>query len=97
MQRAQERIDALLAGNLVSSMEYTTPAFRQRSTVNQYAGRFAGAANWTGAVVEQVTCEEDRCNVDVQVTYQIPRPRITNTRVLEEVWIRIDGQWYIYL
>ena len=96
-QRAQERIDFLLAGDLTKSMEYTTPAYRQASTRGRYGARFAGAANWTSAAVESVVCEAERCEVSVLISYQLPRPRIMNTRSLEEVWIKVDGQWYIYL
>jgi len=96
-QRAQERIDFLLAGDLTKSMEYTTPAYRQASTRGRYGSRFAGAANWTSAEVESVACEAERCDVSVLISYQLPRPRIMNTRSLEEVWIKVDGRWYIYL
>jgi len=96
-QRAQERIDFLLAGDLTTSMGYTTPAYRQASTRGRYGARFAGAANWTSAEVESVACEAERCEVSVQISYQLPRPRIINTRSLDEVWIKVDGQWYIYL
>lgn len=96
-QRAQERIDFLRAGDLTKSMEYTTPAYRQASSRGRYGARFGGAANWTSADVASVSCEAERCDVSIQVSYQLPRPRITNTRALDEVWIRVDGQWYIYL
>jgi len=96
-QRAQARIDFLLVGDWTKSMEYTTPAYRQVSTRGRYGARYAGAANWTSAEVGSVSCEEERCDVSIQISYQLPRPRITNERSLDEVWIKVDGQWYIYL
>src|SRR5690606_11992134 len=85
-KRARERIDFLLAGDLTKAMEYTTPAYRQASTRGRYGARFAGAASWTSAEVESVACEAERCDVSVLISYQLPRPRITNSRSLEEVW-----------
>lgn len=95
-RRAQERMDALLAQDIDKALSYTTPAFRERTTSGRYAGRYAGVVNWQEAKVDRVDCEAERCNVRVLVTYQLPRPRITNTRPLDEVWIKVDGKWYIY-
>ncbi|MCK9247023.1 MAG: hypothetical protein M0P11_08760 [Anaerolineaceae bacterium] len=95
-QRAQQRLDALLAWDLDKVMEYTTPVYRSRVSKNQYGSRYLGVANWTEANVDSVSCSEDRCDVKVQVTYEMVRPRMTNTRPLDETWIKVDGQWYIY-
>jgi hypothetical protein len=94
--RAQQRLDALLAWDLDKVMLYTTPTYRSRVTTNQYGSRYLGVGNWKEAVVGGVECEEDRCAVQVLVTYEMRRPRITNTRPLDETWIKVGGQWYIY-
>lgn len=95
-RRAQERLDAMMAGDFERALEYTTPAFRSGTTSNQYRNRYAGVGNWTNASVERVACEEERCNVTISVTYQMVRPNIENTRPLDEVWITVGGDWYIY-
>jgi len=95
-QRAQQRLDALMAHDINKAMTYTTPAYRDRTTPERYAGLYAGVVNWQEAQVHQVDCEEERCNVKVLVTYELPRPRINNTRPFDEVWIKVDGRWYIY-
>src|SRR5690606_3077048 len=82
-QRAQARIDALRAGNAAESMEYTTPGYRQASSLGQYRANYAGIGNWAEATVDTVACEVDRCDVRNRVSYQLPRPRITNTRLLD--------------
>lgn len=95
-QRAQQRIDALRAQDIDAAMAFTTPAYRQRTHKAQYASRYAGVINWTEAQVSKVNCEEDRCDVTVQVTYQMNRPKMINTRPLDETWIKVDGSWYIH-
>lgn len=99
-QRAQQRIDALMAGEVAESLEYTSPSYRQTSTQSQYAADYAGVANWTEAIVEKVTCEAERCDVRMAVSYRMNAPRahtIVSSRPVDEVWIRVDGQWYLYL
>lgn len=94
--RAQERIEALMTRDLERALEYTTPSFRRSITPRAYGGRYAGAANFTGATVQRVECEEETCNVRILISYQLARPRIENTRPFDEVWVLVDGQWYIY-
>lgn len=96
-RRAQERLDALMGGDLDKAMEYTTPAYRQANTRGQYGALYAGVGNWTEARVREVACEGERCDVKILVSYEMSRPRITNTRPLDEVWIQVNGQWSIYL
>lgn len=95
-QRAQERLDALLEWDLDKVIQYTTPAYRKDLNKNHYASRYLGVGNWTEARVESVSCEESACDVKVLVTYELKRPKITNTRPLQERWIEVDKQWYIY-
>jgi len=95
-QRAQQRLDALMARDIDKVMTYTTPSYRARANPVRYASRYAGVINWTEARVGSVDCEEDRCSVKVMVTYQMNRPKMINTRPLDEIWIKVDGAWYIY-
>jgi len=94
--RAQERVDALMSGNPELALEYTTPSFRRSITPRSYGARYAGAANWTGASVQSVNCEGETCNVKMVISYQLARPRIENSRFMDQVWVQVDGQWYIY-
>tara|TARA_R110000787_G_scaffold216991_2_gene325917 strand:- start:315 stop:755 length:441 start_codon:yes stop_codon:yes gene_type:complete len=96
-QRAQARLDLLLAGNLEKSMNYTTPAYRTGLGITSYTRRHAGTSSWNKAEVSSVTCESDRCEVAIEVTYQTFGAGFENTRSREERWIKVDGSWYVYL
>ena len=96
-QRAQARLDLLLAGNFEKSMNYTTPAYRTGRGITSYTRRHAGTSSWNKAEVSSVTCESDRCEVAIEVTYQTFGSGFENTRSREERWIRVDGSWYVYL
>ena len=96
-ERAQARLDELVInGSVAGALAYTTPQYQKMTTPERYHTRVQGAGMWTEAVVEQVGCEEDICNVKVIVTYQVPRTKTYNTTRLDERWIRIDNQWWLY-
>jgi hypothetical protein len=94
--RSQERWDALLRGDAETAYGYTTPGYRELNSVNQYRARFAAGIGWVAARAESATCEEDRCEVKVGLTYRLPKSTAEHTRVFDEVWIRLDDTWWIY-
>ncbi|MBK1672614.1 hypothetical protein CKO35_04735 [Ectothiorhodospira shaposhnikovii] len=97
-QRAQERRDALLAGDLEKAYSYLTPGYRANNSLPRYRARFGGAVSWKDASVRSVTCqEEDACTVTVMLTYRVAMPRMDayeNQRPMEERWVRVDGDWW---
>lgn len=95
-QRAQERLDALMARDMEKAFSFLSPAYRKTTTWQRFSGKYAGAANWREATIKSVECEVDRCDVDVSVRYQMMRPKVENTRTQKEVWIEVGGEWYFY-
>ena len=97
-ERAQARVDALLAGDLPAAWSYTTPGYRQRVTnPMHYSSTVGGSGNWISAEVGSVTCSSDEaCTVRMMITYPLIRGGLENTRPLEERWIKTEGQWWIF-
>ncbi len=95
-QRAQAHLDALLEWDLDKAMTFTSPAYRERTTRNEYGAKYAGVGNWSAARVKEVACEEERCDVTILATYDMRRLKIKNTRPLDQVWIKVGKEWYIY-
>jgi len=95
-KRAQARLDALLERDFEAAYGYVSPALREVSSLTDYAYRYAGASNWKRAEVQEVSCAVERCDVSFEVDYQMFRPKVKNTRSLDEVWIGVDGDWYLY-
>lgn len=98
-ERSQERLDALMKkdlGSLTIALEYTTPSFRQHTKPGEYNSRVAGRGFWNAAKVNSVSCEENVCDVVVDITYTSPQLGVPITRPLDEKWINIDGGWWIY-
>lgn len=97
-ERAQARWDALLAGNTELAYEFTNPGFRSAISPEGYHHRVASGTRWIAARVERVECEQRRCEVSVDVTYQLTEPDLglDFEETFEEIWIFVDDQWWIY-
>ncbi|GIX34526.1 MAG: hypothetical protein KatS3mg126_0305 [Lysobacteraceae bacterium] len=99
--RAQERWDALLAGDFVKAWGYLSPGARSRGSAEAYAAQMkARPVRWKSAEVLGVECPEpELCKVTVKVGFTAPAnmPRVgklaASSAVIEK-WIRLDGQWY---
>lgn len=95
-QRAQERLDALMARDMEKAFSFLSPAYRKTTTWQRFSGRYAGVTNWREATIKSVECEVDRCDVNISIRYQMIRPKVENTRTQKEVWIEVGGEWYFY-
>lgn len=94
--RAQQRVDFLMAGEHERSYEFTTPGYRSTENPGQYGTRWAGTGMWLGASVHSVDCigeAPEVCKVVLDVSYRAMQFGTQNTKLSEE-WVRIGGEWY---
>lgn len=95
-ERAQARLDRLMAHDVEGAYQFTTPGYRETTSADIFALRVAGVPNWTAAKVDTVACEAEVCHVRTQVSYMIQSMQMENTRPLDEKWLKLDGEWYLY-
>lgn len=96
-ERAQTRWNALVAGQIDKAYTYTAPSFRAITPYDSYRSSFGSGASWLGAEVLDVRCEPERCEVDVRLRIQLPARSVGPvTTDAKEVWIRENGQWWLY-
>lgn len=98
-ERSQERLDALMEKStegLEAALKYTTPSYQKHMTAGRYNVLVAGRGFWNEAKVKSVTCEEDVCDVITLVTYTSPQMGFPVERPLDEKWIKIENNWWIY-
>jgi hypothetical protein len=95
-ERAQERLDLLMAKDVEAAYQYTTPGYRATTSAQVFALRVGGVPSWTEAKVDTVTCEEEICQVKTLISYEIKRLKMQNTRPMDEKWLKSDGEWYLY-
>ena len=96
-QRAQQRWDALLAGDFAKAWTYTPASYRARVKQDDYRDQFGRGGRWTAATVKSVECAAERCTANVSLTARLLIPGLQNqltTGVVPEVWVREDGQWW---
>ncbi|MDO3385238.1 hypothetical protein QWI17_05225 [Gilvimarinus sp. SDUM040013] len=93
---AQERLDALLAKDLEKAYEFTSPAYRSSVSLARYKPHVAGAAGWKSGKIDSVSCEEQLCDVRYIVTYRTAFIKTDLTTQINERWINIDGNWWLY-
>ena len=97
--RAQERVDALMIRDFETAYALTTPGYRSTETIARYSSRWGGSGMWSKALVQEVECNRpegaDRCEVLLTVTYRhLPLDEMTTD--LQEEWIYVAGDWYLY-
>lgn len=95
--RAQAWADALMARNIEAAYGFTTPAYREYSSTKRYNSMVRGSLRWSAAAVESVQCDEEVCTVRVVVDYEVKRYGIKNRRPIEYKWLKIEGQWWLYV
>ena len=99
-ERAQARWDHVLDQDYARALAYYTPAFRSAIEPDDFRRDMSRRqVRWTNAEVQAADCAEQRCSVAVRVFYQPTQgPQefrdMELSRVREETWIRLDGQWW---
>ena len=98
-QRASERAEAFVKGDLERSYSLTTPSYRKLKDLDGYKRGFGAGAKWEKAEVKGVTCEPQRCKVAIAVGVKpLIRGRFGDTITVqfEETWLLEDGNWWLY-
>lgn len=99
-QRSQERLDLLWYGKMEEAYLYASPGYREIRSWQQYAADWAGSQMWKEAQVHRVNCgdadQPDSCQVTVRVVFLAPRQDDPVTTFLDERWLWIDDEWYLY-
>jgi hypothetical protein len=94
-ERAQQRWDAIVAGDLEKAYGFLSPASRQVNSLAVYSTTVK-VGFWKKVEVESVACPEaDVCEAALHVQY-VHRGSVVETPS-RETWTRIDGQWWYVL
>jgi hypothetical protein len=100
--RAGQAWKALVAVDLEKSYGFLPPSYRALTSLDRYKRGFGGAVKWLGAEVASVKCEtEDKCVAHMKVEVQpvvggFRRQTVPLTNYFDEIWIREDGQWWLF-
>lgn len=92
--RANERWQALIAGDVAKAYSFLSPGTRATLPLERYKGSLKTGA-WKEAKVRSVNCEETVCAVAVDVRYDHRRMRDVETVVRETWLIEESNAWYV--
>lgn len=102
--RAQARMEALIAQDFDRAFDFTSPAYREALGLADYRRRYAGTSAWRRAEVESVSCGDSACDVTIRLHYELarldgrgPAPGSMNVRTMSEQWINVGDNWYFYI
>ena len=98
--RATDRMDLILAGELLEAYEYLSPGYRSSVSRESYlADMVTRQVNWSGAEMLGSECVENHCAVKFKIDYTVPSP-VPGVRNFDffdnfdEDWILSQGQWW---
>ena len=98
-QRATQRVDAYLKGDIAGSYALLTPSYRKLRNLETYSRSFGSGARWQAAEVSSVACVEQRCTVGLKVRVKPLIPGMFNDTItvqFEETWLLEDGNWWLH-
>lgn len=98
-QRSNAFWDARMKNNVAEAYKFTPPSYRQIKDVESFRVDYAGIPMVDRREVVSVACEEAQDRCVLKQKFEVTPPMLRGTKVpvyADEVWIREDGQWWIY-
>ena len=100
VERAQERRDLLLAGELEDAYTFFSPGYRSTHSLIDFAVQErTRRIQYLSAKYLSHECEESRCLVTFELGYRVaaPVPGVSyfdGTSKVEETWVKTNGEWW---
>ena len=100
IKRAQDRWDALLAGDYETAYGYYSPGYRSTTSMIDLAIKIRSQrVQWVSAEYKDHSCEESVCTVNFLVGFKIVKPvrgmkTWENSAMVDEQWVKTEGQWW---
>jgi hypothetical protein len=101
-ERAQDRWEALLAGDYETAYAFYSPGYRSTKSVVDFAiGVRSRRVRWTSAEYMEHSCLENSCTVLFNVGFTVNRPvpgmkKFEGSNTVEEKWVKTEGQWWYF-
>jgi hypothetical protein len=96
-QRSDEFWVARLTHQAEKAYQYTPPSYRQIKDLERFRFEFSGLPVTGARTLESVSCNEARCVAKHKLVTSSPlSPNLAVPVYLEEIWIKEDGQWWIF-
>ncbi len=99
-ERAQDRWDALLAGDFETAYAFYSPGYRSTMSVIDLAFKIRSRrVQWVSAEYQDHSCDERVCSVDFRVSFKVMKPVKgmqvwESSSLVDEKWVKTEGQWW---
>jgi hypothetical protein len=99
-ERAQDRWDALLAGDYETAYSYFSPGYRSSVSVVDFEIMVrTRRVRWVSAEYMDHSCEESACTVKFKIGFKVARPVLGMPEwkgydTVDEKWVKTKGQWW---
>ncbi len=100
VERAKERRELLLAGEIEEAYEFFSPGYRSTHSLVDFAvEERTRKVGYTGAKYLSHECQESRCIVSFELAYRVvaPVPGVSyfeGKSKVEDTWIKNRGEWW---
>lgn len=100
VKHAQDRWEAILAGDYETAYTFYSPGYRSTMSVVDFTVEYRlRRVIYTSAEYQEHRCLEATCTVvfDVGFTVNKPAPGLNKwdgSQVLEEMWVKTNGRWW---
>jgi hypothetical protein len=92
-ERARQRWDLIMKGQLDKAYELMSPASRSTVSFDTFRKRNAVGRWWRKIDLDKVDCRQDTCQVTMALEYDLFEIKGLKTSV-EETWIKDAGTWW---
>lgn len=97
-QRSNDFWKARMAGEVAKAYAFTSPGYRAVNDQEKYRLDHGVIPALKGGEIASVTCEQERCEVRKDFTTSTPMMRGARIPIsIGEVWIKEDGQWWLFV
>ena len=100
VERAQDRWEALLAGDFETAYAFYSPGYRSTTSMVDLAFEIRSRrVRWTTAEYREHSCLKASCTVKFDVGFRVIKPvpgldKWESSDLLTENWVKTDGQWW---
>lgn len=96
------RWEKLIAADYEEAFEYFSPAYQEIETLTAFSLRTETAklkVQWLNGVLKSKECQDEVCEVKVELEYQYFFPRRSMGEIklkteIKENWIKLNDRWY---
>ena len=98
-QRSDAFWAARMKNDVAEAYRYTPPSYRQINDADRFRRDYAGIPMVHKRDIASIRCNEEQARCVLKQKFDVTLPMMKGTLVpvyADEIWVREDGQWWIF-